>query len=97
MKGKGIYVDILEHHWLNDPEYLKSCVMVEGLTSQQQAMYKLRSISRQFNLNEFKSIWIWECKKKKGTYFAVLEVIDREVILDMFWNSKKPSFKYQGA
>ena len=34
MKGKGIYVDILEHHWLNDPEYLKSCVMVEGLTSQ---------------------------------------------------------------
>jgi len=84
MKGKGIYVDILEHHWLNDPEYLKSCVMVEGLTSQQQAMYKLRSISRQFNLNEFKSIRIRECKKKKGTYFAVLEVIDREVILDMF-------------
>ena len=76
MQGKGIYVDILEHHWLNEKEYLQSCVMVEGLNVQTTPMYKLREISKQYNLNEFKSIRIRECKKKKGTYFAVLEVID---------------------
>lgn len=97
MKGKQVYVDILEHQWLNDPEYLKSCVMVEGITKDLQAMYKLRTISTRFNLNEFKSIRIRECKKKKGIYFAVLEVIDWEVILDMFRNNKKPGFKLIGA
>lgn len=58
MQGKGIYVDILEHHWLNEKEYLQSCVMVEGLNVQTTPMYKLREISKQYNLNEFKSIRI---------------------------------------
>jgi len=71
--------------------------MVEGLNSIQIAPYWLRQISAQYNLNEFKSIRVWECKKKRTTYFAVIEVIDWEVILDMFRNNKKPSFKYQGS
>jgi Ran GTPase-activating protein (RanGAP) involved in mRNA processing and transport len=76
IQNKGIYIDILESHWLNDPDLLKSCVMVEGITKDQNLMYKLRTISQKHNLNEFKSIRVRECNKKKGTFFAVLEVID---------------------
>jgi len=45
MKGKGVYVDILEAHWLNEKELLQGAVMVEGITKEQKAMFKLRTIS----------------------------------------------------